>query len=376
MTTLTVFFCGTGSNKFDDSHANYWSGELISTLAANNKGKEFAEWVILDGPGSGNLQSDELWVKSGDYSQLRGQLVGSGWKENVQHAINIIKGHVDWQREKLTQENYEQLKKAGVPIQDVEVTGSFWWRKYDYGDRKVTQQALQQQIIKTFRKGQVLPTQVNLVGWSRGGISCHMLANAMLADPLLTTIPVNIFAIDPVPGMGNFQTEKVTLGRNVKEYVAFYARDERSKGFSCVVPDTDNATAVHIYPMSGRHATLVGNASANGNSGEKVLHEPGMIVRHFAEVCLQRWGVSLDKTLNLDGLQLLELHQANQRNAGQFAQMQKTVYTVSENDQGERYVSLGSTGKPFSSVQGARFSPASGLASDYLTNQAIYNVLK
>jgi hypothetical protein len=262
-----------------------------------------------------------------------------------------------------------------VPIQDVEVTGSFWWRKYDYGDRKVTQQALQQQIIKTFRKGQVLPTQVNLVGWSRGGISCHMLANAMLADPLLTTIPVNIFAIDPVPGMGNFQTEKVTLGRNVKEYVAFYARDERSKG-SCVVPDTDNATAVHIYPMSGRHATLVGNASANGNSGEKVLHEPGMIVRHFAEVCLQRWGVSLDKTLNLDGLQLLELHQANQRNAGQFAQMQKTVYTVSENDQGERYVSLGSTGKPFSSVQGARFSPASGLASDYLTNQAIYNVLK
>ena len=143
-----------------------------------------------------------------------------------------------------------------------------------------------------------------------------------------------------------------------------------------MVPDTDNATAMHIYPMSGRHATLVGNASANGNSGEKVLHEPGMIVRHFAEVCLQRWGVSLDKTLNLDGLQLLELHQANQRNAGQFAQMQKTVYTVSENDQGERYVSLGSTGKPFSSVQGARFSPASGLASDYLTNQAIYNVLK
>jgi hypothetical protein len=48
-----------------------------------------------------------------------------------------------------------------------------------------------------------------------------------------------------------------------------------------------------------------------------------MIVRHFAEVCLQRWGVSLDKTLNLDGLQLLELHQAIQRNAGQFARCKK-----------------------------------------------------
>lgn len=49
MTILTVYFCGTGSNKFDESHANYWNGELISSLAANNKGKEFAEWVILDG---------------------------------------------------------------------------------------------------------------------------------------------------------------------------------------------------------------------------------------------------------------------------------------------------------------------------------------
>jgi hypothetical protein len=39
----------------------------------------------------------------------------------------------------------------------------------------VTQQALQQQIIKTFRKGQVLPTQVNLVGWSRGELAAICL---------------------------------------------------------------------------------------------------------------------------------------------------------------------------------------------------------
>lgn len=376
MTTLTVYFCGTGSNKFDDTHVNYWNGELISTLAANNKGKEFAEWIILDGPGSGNLQSDELWVKSGDYGQLRGRLFGSGWNENIQHALNIMKGHVDWQREKLTKENYEQLKKAGIPIEDVEVTGSFWWRKYDYGDRKVTQQALQQQIIKTFRKGQILPTQVNLVGWSRGGLSCHMLANAMLADPVLTTIPVNIFAVDPVPGTGNFKSDKVTLGSNVKEYVAFYAKDERSTGFSCVIPETHNTTRVHIYPMSGRHATLVGNASANGDKGPKVAHEPGMIVRHFAEVCLQRWGVNMDKKLNLDGIQLLELHQSIHRNAAVFSQMRNTVYTVSENDQGERYVSRASTGMPFSAVHGVPFTPESGLVSEYLTNQAIYDVLK
>ncbi|MDY1038520.1 hypothetical protein [Lelliottia sp. CFBP8978] len=377
MTILTIYFCGTGSNKFDDSHANYWNGELVSTLATHNSGKEFAEWVIIDGPGSGNLQSDEMWVKSGEYSQLRGQITGEGWKENIQHALHIIKGNFDWQREKLTKENYDQLKKAGVPIQDVEVEGSFWWRKYDYGDRKVTQQQLQQQIIKTYRKGQILPTQINLVGWSRGGISCHMLANAMLEDPLLTTIPVNIFAIDPVPGMGNFQSEKVTLGNNVREYVAFYAKDERSKGFSCVIPQTDRSTVVHIYPMAGRHATLVGNASVNGDNGEKVLYEPGTIVRHLAEACLKRWGVAHVKTLNLTDAKLLELHQGIAANAALYNQMHDYSYLwFTEKDQGERYVSCASTGAPFSSVRGERFSPQAGLASDFLADNSVYDAIK
>ena len=50
MTTLTVYFCGTGSNKFDDTHVNYWNGELISTLAANNKGKEFKYEIDTNRP--------------------------------------------------------------------------------------------------------------------------------------------------------------------------------------------------------------------------------------------------------------------------------------------------------------------------------------
>jgi len=177
MTTLTIYFCGTGSSKFDNSNPNYWNGELVSTLANNNLGREFAEWVVIDGPGSGNLQDDELWVKSGEHYDWTGNLFGMGWKENIQHAMQIMKGDVNWQRQKLTEEQYNQLKKAGIPIQDVEVTGSFFWRHYDYGDRKVTQQQLQQQIIKMFRKDGIIPTRVNLVGWSRGGISCHMLAN-------------------------------------------------------------------------------------------------------------------------------------------------------------------------------------------------------
>ncbi|MFL1494684.1 hypothetical protein ACI77E_25025, partial [Pseudomonas antarctica] len=94
MTTFTVFFCGTGSTKFDDWNANYWNGELISTLAQNTQSvsKEFADWIVIDGPGSGNLQADEMFAESGNYLQLKGAALGSGWEENVAHAINIMKG--------------------------------------------------------------------------------------------------------------------------------------------------------------------------------------------------------------------------------------------------------------------------------------------
>ncbi|WP_454869881.1 hypothetical protein [Pseudomonas lini] len=374
MTVLTIFFCGTGSTKFDDTNANYWDGELVSTLASHHLGREFAEWIVVDGPGSGNLQADDLFTKSEEYG-LSGTLFGKGWEQNVQHAINIIKGQCDWQREQLTEEEYNRLKAAGIPIEDVKVEGSWFWRKYNYGDRSVTQQALQEQIIKTFRKDGVMPTQVNLVGWSRGGISCHMLANAMFKDSELKNIPVNIFAIDLVPGIGNFQDDKVKLGANVKEYVGFYARDERSKGFSCVIPQTATGTKTHIYPIPGRHATLVGNASPDGVNGPKTLDEPGRFVRHFAEVCLQRWGVQLDKSLNLTQVDLENLGKAMVDDEAKYRLMHNYSYTYfTELDQGERYVSLGSNGVNFSAVKGAIYAPATGLTTSVLDVAAYQHI--
>jgi len=364
MTTLTIFFCGTGSTKFDNANANYWDGELVSTLASHHTGREFAEWIVVDGPGTSNLQADELFTKSKDYG-LSGTLFGKGWEENVAHAMSIVKGKCSWQREQLTEEEYNRLKAAGIPIEDVKVEGSWFWRKYNYGDRSVTQQALQEQIIKTFRKGSIIPTQVNLVGWSRGGISCHMLANAMLNDNELKNIPVKIFAIDPVPGALNFQEHRLKLGANVKEYVGFYARDERSKGFSCVIPQTATGTRTHIFPMPGRHGTLVGNASADGVSGPKVLAEPGLIVRHFAEVCLKRWGTPLEKNLNLTQADLQKHHSAMASAAAQYKAMEKCSYTYfTELDQGERYVSLGIKGINFTAVKGSIYAPATGLSSN------------
>lgn len=363
MTIFTVYFCGTGSTKYDTVNKNYWNGELVSTLANNTTRREFAEWIIVDGPGSGNMQADEMFTESQGFG-WSGTAFGKGWHENVQHAVNIIQGKFDWQRTKLTETDYLRLKHSGVPIHDVETNGSWLWRQYDYGDRTVSQQQLQEQIIKTFRKNGPIPKQVNLVGWSRGGVSCHMLANALLANPATRQIPVNIFAVDPVPGPLNYQLEKVCLGKNVKQYVAFYSRDERSKGFSCIIPKTDASTKVSIFPMAGRHATLVGNASLTGASGPGDLNEVGQMVRHYAEVCLTRWGTMLGKKLNLSPKDISRLHQGIVMHDPAFIDMRKNSYTgFTEDYKTERYVSYDGKSTAFSMVSGAPFAPAEGLAA-------------
>lgn len=372
MSVLTIFFCGTGSTKYDQLNNNYWNGELISTLANNMSSREFADWIVIDGPGSGNLQADELFTEPKGYGWT-GTAFGKGWYENVQHAINLIKGKANWKRTKLTEAEYTRLKAAGLPIQNVETEGSWLWRHYDYGNRKITQQDLQEKIIKTFRKGGVIPSQVNLVGWSRGGISCHMLANAMAGDPALRHIPVNIFAVDPVPGPLNFQLEKIHLGKNVKEYVGFYARDERSKGFACVIPRTNSATRTSIYPMAGRHATLVGNASLTGASGPGSLTEAGNLVRHYAEICLTRWGAALSRKLNLSSAQISGLHQSIVMHEAAFIAMSKHSYTkLTEHKNNERYVSHGDQGVHFSALEGPQFAPTRGLAASLAKGNEAY----
>ncbi|NKD87524.1 hypothetical protein HEQ72_04275 [Haematospirillum sp. 15-248] len=365
MSVFTVFFCGTASTRYDAHNPNYPNGELVSTLAHNCLGKEFADWVIIDGPGSGNLQEDQLWEKPGGYYSVKGTLFGAGWEENVAHALALTKGKANWKRQQLTEQEYTVLKNAGIAIQDLEAIGSFFWRQYNYGNRIVTPQDLQEQIIRMFRKGQRIPEQVNLVGWSRGGISCHMMANAMAGDPELKHIPVNIFAIDPVPGPANFQKHRTGIGANVREYVAFYARDERSKGFACVIPENTADTRIHIFPMAGRHATLVGNGAIDGDVGRQRCLEPGIIVRHVAETCLTRWGVSLSNKLLLTNKKLEDAYAALSADEGLYVQMRSNVYTIQESigENKDRYVSHGNKGLAFHDVHGNAFYTTDGLSA-------------
>jgi hypothetical protein len=210
-----------------------------------------------------------------------------------------------------------------------------------------------------------------------------MLANAMAEDPALKDVPVNIFAIDPVPGVMNLQTHRVTLPGNVKEYVGFYSRDERSKGFACVIPTVKAGTRMHIYPMPGRHGTLVGNASIDGGAGGgKELAAPGIIVRHFAEVCLTRWGTNQGKCLGLKDEQLDQYDSAINADDEKYLAMRGKSYitvpglgtAVTEGDKADRFVHVGATNTSFSKVNGSGFEPSEGLALQRQNSKSYKNL--
>nr|WP_314877879.1 hypothetical protein [uncultured Pseudomonas sp.] len=371
MSTFTAYFCGTGATAADVSNRDYWNGELISTLAFNDKSREFADKIVIDGPGSGNLQDDMLFVDDGDHGSAMGSLLGNGWEENVAHALQMIKGMSLWQRGTRTKTEYERLKALGVPLAAPGSTGNWFRDRYDYGDRGTTPQELQEQLIRQFRDP-LLPTQVNLVGWSRGGISCHMLANAMADDPELMHIPVNILAVDPVPGILNVQDARTTLGANVREYVGFYARDERSKGFACVIPEVASSTRTSVFPIPGRHATLVGNASLTGVGPGAELKSPGLLVRHVAEVCLSKWGVQLDNCLGLSREQIEGHCVEVGANDERYRAMRTHSYVsasfvhLKEGDEGDRFVHHGSEHSSFSQIVGAQYDPQDGLGLNAL----------
>ncbi len=345
MATFTVFFCGTGSNSFDYANPDYPCGELISRLARNAGGMEFVDWIIVDGPGSGNWQEDEKFVTPGNYATATGVAFGRGWEENVAHALAMIRGEATWSRQKLTELSYRVLKDAGIPIADEKITYNFLGREKERirPDRKVTQQALQMQKIKIFRRGRPV-TQVNAIGWSRGAVTTHMFANAMAADPTLRDLPLNIIAVDPVPGTGNFQKHRTTIPSNVRNYVAFYARDERSMGFAATLPTiaSPSKTRAICYPMPGRHATLVGNpGNYIGGNGINTFYGPGRVVRALSESYLDGWGTALNNRSACPPSDMLRCYDEMIGQHVQYEALRKTTYTTQMGQSDDRDIGVG-----------------------------------
>lgn len=122
-------------------------------------------------------------------------------------------------------------------------------------------------------------TKINLVGWSRGAVTCHMIAHALAefehqnktVQSTIRNLPVTIFAFDPVPGgdpggSPYNDISRMTIPSNVKRYTGIYCEHDTRKLFQPAIVDQDLNHQSII--MSGGHGTMVEAKQGYGEVAE------------------------------------------------------------------------------------------------------------
>ncbi|MBK8976346.1 MAG: hypothetical protein IPM29_10490 [Planctomycetes bacterium] len=248
MPVLTVYNHGTGGS----STKSYEKLEIVNCFgnlhAAADPGGRFVNWLITEGVGSkldpvnrGLLQFDQ---NSGSMVQrdsgttfgkgLLHSALGSGVQQNVQNLLEVLK----------------YLKATGRT-----------------------------------------PTAINMIGWSRGAVTCIRQASEIWRDGTLgmASVPINIFAVDPVAGASaDKEKQGSILYPNVRNFVGILATGERRRAFYpknqgtlSVASGTSTKTAWVHFP--GIHSDVA-----------KISGEPGIVVFDMCARFLQFCGTNVD----------------------------------------------------------------------------------
>jgi hypothetical protein len=281
---LTIYNCGTQFNRDQGtSAAPGTAGELIASLYdrtahpdINDGGRlglaSYAYKLIHDGPGSA----------PGDFA--RWERNAEGVRELVQHPASESKAATPGLAP--GKGLLHELKKA-AQIAGGLALGSGW-------------EANVANAVKVVNALEHKPEVVNLAGWSRGGITCHMIAHELYAR--WPEIPVNIFAVDPVPGglRAMHGPEQLDIPPNVTHYCGVFAKHDRKIGFQAAVVQgsDDDGQQRRFYLMPGVHDTLV-----QGGPG---LHAVAVLVDFLAARFLEAHGTAFSSRIRLSPEQICE----------------------------------------------------------------------
>ncbi len=281
---VTIYLAGTGntqqtSKQNEGPSGRYPNGELISILASNDKGKEGSDWFFVRGLGgrAKNGGREETFPESGEINESNHSSSASEFTEGLNDSydfLNDIQTAVD--------DNLEKM------------FGSYWNYKVDKIIRDL------KTVIAASPDNP--PAAINLTGWSRGGVTANMVANAMLRDPALRDLAVNIMVFDPVPGAGlghHNDANKAFTGKNVKNYQVYFARDDRSRAFVPLMPKTHPDTEVKVAVVPGDHGTGAGRVRALEEGPNETGPEVGLLVRDDFEKQLTAWGSRFNNKLEL-----------------------------------------------------------------------------
>lgn len=275
MSVFTVYNCGTGANRDTD-------GEIVAFLAKNTAGPQaggvaanrHGTWMITDGVGKSRDKSKGTGAyMPGVHDPRTGQAIAPKGLRHAAKMVGLARGMI----------------------------GGFGWEQNtDY-------------VIETIGSLATLPTKINMAGWSRGAITCHKIAHRLAER--WPDIPVNIFAFDPVPGPGNFETANITLPPNVDHYSVMQMEDEarwimRPMSFQEFSSTDDSVLRkkFHYYGMPGQHDTgVMWKNTEVGQIGCSLAIK--FLRRHGTDVD----GVKLDRRTYLENYAAIRMKMASYR---------------------------------------------------------------
>ena len=224
MTTYTVSFCGTGCSRDEGEVTRKWERRDWQFWMSEERLKSHKN---IYAPNTGYIPVRLQKEISGDLKALKPSATVRGVGENdwfnqahTSEALCLdgplkpsedLKGYV---------ESYGKDNQRSVPAQ---MTG---WAAAALALHGANLAA-----------GSGAKT-INFIGHSRGAVESIMAAWFIYAygTEEMKKIPINIFAIDPVPGPGEWYGILTQLPPNVASYVGLYSWDHLDTGFSALVP--------------------------------------------------------------------------------------------------------------------------------------------
>lgn len=252
MKVFTIFNHGTGG----------WSGKSVDKAEIVNifgneysrLNQEFVDYIITEGVGG-----------KGDPQLLK-----------LQHDHDTLSSTIDSKSKVKLLQNLKRVVYSTVGI----------GVKQNVANAITTLQWLEE-------NGQC-PNAINMIGWSRGAVTCIRIAYELskLNGPL-STVPVNIFAVDPVAGgRSHHEDDAHTLTSNVKNYVATLALDEKRAGFTPVdhrILKVESASTNSIVlPLPGIHSDTA-----------KYSNPAGRLTFHLCHRFLDSVGTRMPSSLSM-----------------------------------------------------------------------------
>ncbi|HUI42532.1 MAG TPA: hypothetical protein VL523_11240 [Terriglobia bacterium] len=141
---------------------------------------------------------------------------------------------------------------------------------------------------------------LNMCGWSRGAITCIKIANVLHANRTTSAIPVNIFAVDPVPGgssINNHMWQSLDMTPNIRVVSIVLSQHDRRSLFAPYYPPILGPfTEVNIMP--GDHSTVV-----EAKPGRPEAYE---LVKDMAKRFLMARGTVFNSTVLLTPPEILK----------------------------------------------------------------------